>query len=221
LLIDLEDQNRSVNNDLFETLTKDKSGASLLFVGTLAPHKAPHDLVALLLAYRELYDPNATLTLIGRPFEGRYATALAGYVKSLGLEKAVTITGSLPGPDLEAHWRTCDIFVCASNHEGFCVPLTEAMSHDVPIIAYGAAAIPETLGDAGLILDDKEPVTFAAGVHRVLSDDGLRHQLIAAGKQRLRIYDVAKATEAFLTGIHVVLTNASLTTRQEVSRRAN
>ena len=60
--------------------------------------------------------------------------------------------------------------MCASEHEGFCVPLVEAMGHGLPVVAYGVAAVPETVGDAGLVLPDKEPLRFAAAVHRVVAD---------------------------------------------------
>ena len=73
------------------------------------------------------------------------------------------------------------MLVVRSEHEGFCVPLLEAMYHGVPIVAYAAAAVPETLGDAGVLLDVKDACTVAAAVDRVVRDDELRAQLVAAG----------------------------------------
>ena len=73
---------------------------------------------------------------------------------------------------LAAHYRHADVFVCLSEHEGFCVPLLEAMHHGLPVIAYAAAAVPETLGGAGLLLTDKSPATVAAAIHTVGSDTG-------------------------------------------------
>ena len=66
----------------------------------------------------------------------------------------------------------------ASDHEGFCVPLAEAMGHGVPIVAYGVTAVPETVGDAGLVLNDKSALPFAAAVGRVLRDATL-HEVLA------------------------------------------
>jgi glycosyltransferase involved in cell wall biosynthesis len=208
LLINIEEHNREVNQQLLELLVARKQasgGPSFLFVGTLSPHKAPHDLVAMLATYRSLYHPKATLTLVGRPFEGRYSSALEGYVKALDLSDAVTITGSLANEDLEAHWRSADVFTCASDHEGFCVPMVEAMSHELPIVAYGVAAIPETLGPAGLVLEDKTPVSFAAAIHRVLGDEALRRQLIAAGSAKLAEYELPVASARFLRALEGVL----------------
>ena len=80
------------------------------------------------------------------------------------------LPGSVSGAELEAYFRAADVFVMASDHEGFCVPLAEAMGHGVPIVAYGVTAVPETVGGAGLVLPDKSAVPFAAAVGRVLRD---------------------------------------------------
>ena len=105
----------------------------------------------------------------------------AAFIDELGLTDAVNLAGSVSGAELEAYFRAADVFVCASDHEGFCVPLAEAMGHGVPIVAYGVTAVPETVGGAGLVLRDKSPVPFAAAVGRVLEDATLRAVLAAAG----------------------------------------
>ena len=213
LLINIEERNRDVDLDLLDRLTAAKSaggGPSFLFVGSLAPHKAPHDLIAMLAAYRALYQSRATLTLVGRSFEDRYTSALEGYIRALGLSDAVTIAGSLSDAELEAHWRSADVFTCASDHEGFCVPLIEAMSHDLPIVAFRAAAVPGTVADAGLLIDDKAPVAFAAAAHRVATDPALRVQLIAAGRSRLADFELPVASDRFVGALRSVLERAQL-----------
>jgi glycosyltransferase involved in cell wall biosynthesis len=82
--------------------------------------------------------------------------------------------------------------VCLSEHEGFCVPLLEAWHHDLPVIAYAAAAVPETLGDGGLLLTDKSPTTVAAAVHRVCTDAAIAQGLAAAGRRRLDAFSPAR-----------------------------
>jgi len=200
LLIDMRRAGDEVDESLLDQLRSAKNakrGPSLLFVGKISPHKAPHDLVAMLAAYRAIYHEGATLTLVGSPIGDRYIEALRHYIADLGLEAAVRIAGSLTGPELEAHWQAADVFVCASDHEGFCVPLVEAMGHGLPVVAYGVAAVPETVGGAGLVLSSKQPIPFAAAVHRVVEDAELRAQLIAAGTARLDHYDLDRATERF------------------------
>jgi glycosyltransferase involved in cell wall biosynthesis len=96
---------------------------------------------------------------------------------------------------LAAHYRAADVLVCLSEHEGFCVPLLEAMHHEVPVVAYEATAVGETLGDGGILLPSKSPGTVAAAVHVVLHDPRRRAQLVAAGTRRMRAFDLS-ATRA-------------------------
>jgi L-malate glycosyltransferase len=103
------------------------------------------------------------------------------------------------GDELEAYYRAADVFVSASDHEGFCVPLAEAMGHGVPIVAYGVTAVPETMGDAGLALPDKSPVPFATAVGRVLRDARLRDVLAAAGRERAAGFDLDAWTKRFVS----------------------
>jgi len=91
------------------------------------------------------------------------------------------------------------VFVCASDHEGFCVPLTEAMGHGIPIVAYGVTAVPETVGDAGLLLSDKSPLPFAAAVGRVLSDASLRGHLSHAGLARAARFSLPDSQRRFVS----------------------
>lgn len=198
LLIDMRHSDQHCDEERLSTLNANKVGASMLFVGKVSPHKATHDLIAMLAAYRQLYDPHATLTLVGAPISERYRDALVSFIDDLGLGDAITMTGSLPGPALEAEWRAADLFVCASDHEGFCVPLVEAMGHELPIVAYAAAAVPETIGEAGLLISDKAPFAFAAAAHRVLSEQGLRDYLRNQARSRVAQLDLLLSTDLFV-----------------------
>lgn len=172
-----------------------EGGADLLFVSRLLPHKAQHDLVKMLAAYRLAYDPAARLTLVGAVGSARYAEALTDYIDDLGLARAVDLPGSISAEALGARFRTADVYVSASDHEGFGVPLLEAMAHDLPVVAYGSSAIPETVGDGALVVNDKTPTVLAAAVHRVMSDQELRDGLVRAGRERLRQVGLAWSTE--------------------------
>ena len=97
------------------------------------------------------------------------------------------------------------MFVICSDHEGFCVPLLEAMHHEIPIVAYAEAAVPETLGDAGLLLRTKDACTVATAVARVLTDDALRASLVAAGTRRLADFDLARSRRTLLDAVHSVV----------------
>jgi glycosyltransferase involved in cell wall biosynthesis len=202
LLIEMHSKSESPDPDLTDRLQRRKEregGADLLYVGKISPHKAPHDLVKMLEVLRRIHDPAARLHLIGSPLGETYEPALRAFIAELGLEDAVNLPGSVSGAELEAYFRAADVFVMASDHEGFCVPLAEAMGHGVPIVAYGVAAVPETVADAGLVLSDKSALPFAAAVGRVLQDPQLSSMLAAAGRQRAAGFDLAASTDRFVS----------------------
>jgi glycosyltransferase involved in cell wall biosynthesis len=197
--------------DALERTPPDRSvprldGSTWLFVGRLSPNKAQHDIVKAFAAYRELYgDRSARLRLVGASSSHPYEAALRSYVDALGLAGAVEITGGVSHAALMAYYDTADVFVVCSEHEGFCVPLLEAMHHRIPIVAYAAAAVPETLDDAGLVLHVKDPCTVAEGVHRVVNDDALQRQLVDAGIRRLRAFDIERSRQKLLDAVSAVL----------------
>jgi L-malate glycosyltransferase len=202
LLIDMHRKGDAPDPDVAARLAQRKAtegGADLIFVGKLSPHKAPHDLIKMLAVLRRLYDPSARLHLVGSPLGETYAPALHAYVAELGLGDAVDFAGSVSEAELEAYLRAADVFVCASDHEGFCVPLAEAMGHGIPIVAYGVTAVPETVGDAGLVLRDKSPLPFAAAVARVLSDEALREHLGRAGHERAARFSLTDSQRRFVS----------------------
>jgi glycosyltransferase involved in cell wall biosynthesis len=180
-------------------------GADWLFVGRLAPNKAQHDLVKAFAAYRRVYDPNARLHLVGASSSHQYETSLRAFVEALDAGDAVEIAGGVSAGALTAYFETADVYVSVSEHEGFCVPLLEAMHHRVPIVAYSSTAVPETLGDAGLLLDAKDSYTVAAAVQRVVTDAGLRAQMIEAGLDRLHEFDIGKSRRKLLAAIEPVV----------------
>jgi glycosyltransferase involved in cell wall biosynthesis len=141
------------------------------------------------------------LNLVGGGREDGYARTLQRFIHALGLDDAVTITGGVSDAQLAAHYAAADVFVVCSEHEGFCVPLLESMHHRVPIVAYAATAVPETLGEAGLLLDVKDPCTVAAAVDRVVGDTALRQQLVEAGSRRLQDFDLSRTGPAFVEAV--------------------
>jgi glycosyltransferase involved in cell wall biosynthesis len=200
LLIDMSGSSVAPSAEVSARLDAAKAagGADLLFVGKVSPHKAPHDLVKMLAVLRRLVDPQARLHLVGTPLGTRYEAALVQFVDDLGLADAVFVTGSVDQGALESYYRAADVFVCASEHEGFCVPVVEAMAHGVPVVAYGVAAIPETVADAGLVLAKKDPLVFAMAVARVLEDTELRSRLGRAAARRVADFSLERSTTRFV-----------------------
>ncbi len=176
-------------------------GADWLFVGQVAPHKAQHDVIAAFACYRRAYDPAARLHLVGREMGATYRDALRRYVGALGIGDAVELAGSVSVGALAAYYEHADVFVCCSDHEGFCAPLVEAMHRGVPVVAYAAAAVPETVGDAGVLLAAKDPALVAAAVHALLSDPTQRAAASVAGRLRAAHYSLDHARAAFRDAI--------------------
>jgi glycosyltransferase involved in cell wall biosynthesis len=172
-----------------------------LFVGRLAPNKAQHDVVKAFAAYRRLHDPDARLVLVGGGVDDSYGRTLRRFIQGLELDDAVTLPGSVSSAELTEYYATADLFVACSEHEGFCVPLLEAMHFGVPIVAFAAAAVPETLGDAGLLLTVKDPCTVAAAADRVARNPELRERMVALGSERIRAFDPARVAPMFVDAI--------------------
>jgi len=160
-------------------------GCRWLFVGRLAPNKCQHRLIAALAAFRRAYRTDAELVLVGGASAPTYEDALRRYAHDLGLSTAVTFAGSVTDAERNAYYAAADVFVCLSAHEGFCVPLLEAWHHRLPVIAYAATAVPETLGRAGVLLPTASPLMVAAAVARVTGDPEAAAGLRAAGTARL------------------------------------
>lgn len=184
---------------------KATGGSDWLFVGQLAPHKAQHDLIKAFACYRRLFDPAARLHLVGREMGNAYRDALRRLVASLGLASAVDLPGAVPTAELAAYYAAADVFVCCSSHEGFCVPIVEAMHRQVPVVAYATAAVPETVGDGGVLLADKGPLTVAATVAELLGDPSSRDELVVAGRARAATYSLEAARDAFRAAISEAL----------------
>lgn len=187
-LLDLAAFEQEPDSGVLQRLNADheRGGADLLFVGRISPNKAQHDLVKALAAYRQAYDPQARLHLVGGVSSPAYRKALGQLVSDLGLGDAVNFAGSVSQSALIAYYQAADLFVTCSDHEGFCLPLLEAMYHQTPVLAYDAGAVVETVGAAGVVLPAKGAAIVAAGVNKLIADDALRKALTAAGEARLQ-----------------------------------
>jgi glycosyltransferase involved in cell wall biosynthesis len=159
-----------------------------LFVGRIVPSKAQHRLIEALWAHRRLYGGGSRLHLVGAAPSGRYLASLRAFAADLGLRDAVRLAGEVSDAELAAYFAAADVYVSTSVHEGFGVPLVEALRAGVPVVAAAAGAVAETLGDAGLVLERSDPTLVAAAVERVLQDDALRQRLRQAGARRLETF---------------------------------
>jgi glycosyltransferase involved in cell wall biosynthesis len=165
---------------------------TMLFVGRLAPHKRQDLVIRAFARYRSRHAPDARLVLVGVPINPAFEARLRALADEVA-PGAVTIEADIPAERLWEHYRSAHAFLCLSEHEGFCIPLLEALHFGVPVIARGAGAVAEVLGDAGLVLGPDDDVdTVAELLEIVVGDQELRAELRARGERRLAHYDHAR-----------------------------
>jgi L-malate glycosyltransferase len=157
---------------------------TIVFVGRLSHNKRQDRLVKAFALHQRHCDPQARLVLPGSPGSGTYGEYLARLAVEAGA-RDVVLPGALPQTALNALYARADVFCCLSEHEGFCIPLLEAMHFGLPIVAARAAAVPEVLGDAGVLLDDPDLPTVSEAIELCATSDELRSELRARGERRL------------------------------------
>jgi glycosyltransferase involved in cell wall biosynthesis len=174
-------------------LTKLNDGrTNILFVGRLAPNKCQHDLLDL-LAELKRYREAPRLILVGGGTHGeRYLAFIKNRIQLLGLRDDVFITGHVNEAQAMACYLSSSAYVSMSEHEGFGVPLVEAMWFDLPVMAFAAAAVPEVLGNAGLLFTEKNFPEIAAALHALCSPGPMREKVITSQQQRRQLFTLAK-----------------------------
>ena len=199
ILIPFEDYRKEPDQ---EVISKMRDGVkNVLFVGRVAPNKCQQDLISMVYAYRKLYDDPIRLIIAGNA-KGmeKYMARLKSYSEALGV-KDIVFTGQISFAAILAYYTVADCFVCMSEHEGFCVPLAEAMEFDVPILAYDCCAVPGTLNGSGILLPSKDPSLAAAYLHEILNDGQLRSKIIEEQRERLKDFRYEVVSEQFMREI--------------------
>lgn len=169
---------------------------NILFVGRCAPNKRLEHLLALFAHYQKAVNPEARLLLAGS-WSGmeRYYFWLLSLAREWRLRE-VHFLGSIPQKALNAVYRAADVFVCMSEHEGFCIPLMESMFFDLPVLAYRAAAVPETLDGCGVLANHKNYPELAEMMDRLVRDLPFRQAIIDRQRERLARYRARNVEDA-------------------------
>ena len=159
------------------------SSPVLLFVGRLAPNKAQEDLIRALGVYNQTFSPSARLKIVGSEVVEGYVRYLKNLVHELDLDGSVDFVSNIDDSELMRLYKTSDLFVSSSHHEGYGFPFIEAMRNDLPSVAVATSAIPETIADGGITISDNDPVTMATAWNVLLTDQGLRGKVIENGRK--------------------------------------
>ncbi len=160
---------------------------NILFVGRIVPNKRIEDHIRLAELYKRYVDSHYRFVFVGR-YDGlpRYYAQVRALITELQmLPDRFWFTGPVPDEDLAAFYRWADVYVSLSEHEGFCVPLVEAMAADVPVLAYAAGAVPETLGGAGVLFAPKDLELAAEMLGTLVYDRPVRDRVIEGQRRRL------------------------------------
>jgi len=182
----------------------DDDWTNVMFVGRVIPNKKVDDVIRCFHAYQTIFNPRSRLLIVGAQsgFE-RYLASLVQLAAALGTQH-VHFTGHVPDEELVAFYDVADLFLCASEHEGFCVPIVEAFYKEVPVLAYAAAAVPSTMDGAGVLFDDKDPMHVASLMDAIVSNPALRGAIVdgqSAAVERLRAKDFAGTLLRFVDQI--------------------
>lgn len=173
---------------IIEQMYRGASGPVFLFVGRITPNKRHEDVIKAFAYYQRFIDLRARLFLVGEyRCCNKYYYMLQDLVRSLRVSNVV-FTGMIDFAELIAYYRMADVFLCLSEHEGFCVPILEAFYLDVPVVAFDAAAVPETMDGAGIVVRDKNPQLIAELCDQIIQEPQLRTKLIVGQRARIERY---------------------------------
>lgn len=178
--------------------------ANLLTVGRVSPNKSHHDLIEAFANYHYDYNRRSRLFIVGDEEEAlvTYHGGLRVLVSQLRLEEAVFFTGQVTDETLKAYYLVAHVFLSTSRHEGFCVPLIEAMAMKLPIVAYGCTAIPGTAGDAALVWPERNPKLLAESINLLVTQEDIRVGLASRGWNRYQqMFSNEKVEDVFITAL--------------------
>jgi glycosyltransferase involved in cell wall biosynthesis len=179
---------------------------NFLFVGRVAPNKKIEDHIRLAEVYKRYVDAYYRFIFVGR-FDAvpRYYSMIRALMAEYRfLDDRFVFTGPIPDEELGVYYRHAAVYLSLSEHEGFCVPLVEAMAADVPVLAYAAAAVPDTLGGAGVQFAPKDLEVAAELLGALAFDDRLRAEIIAGQRRRLGDFGDARITGQLTALLHTL-----------------
>lgn len=200
ILIPFEDYAKEPDAEVIRKYSDD-GYVNIVFVGRIAPNKKQEDIIAAFAYYKKHINPQSRLIIVGSPGGmERYDEALKTYAEALMVDDVI-FTGQISFPSILAYYRIADVFLCMSEHEGFCVPLVEAMYFDTPIIAYDSSAISDTLGGSGILTNDKDPVFVSMLIDRLVNDKVLREYVIEKQRKRLQDFSYENMKNRLIEGL--------------------
>lgn len=197
LPIDTQKWSVPANQGFLEMLRGDPS-LHVLHVGRFAPNKCIEDIIRSFYFLQKYVHRASKLWLVGIDIDTEiYSFGLKRLAQQLGIDEHVRFIGQRDDGELKALYQSAHVYLCMSEHEGFCLPVIEAMHFSLPVIAYSSSALPQTVGSGGILIHEKKHAEVAELMLRVYSDTSLRQRLIEAGRTRSQ----ALSTQNFATHV--------------------
>ena len=197
ILIRFDDYKQVPNQEVVNNYSDGKH--NILFVGRVAPNKKIEDVISAFAEYKKTYDKEARLFLVGGCKESDvYYQKLMEHIARLQVQDVI-FSGHIAFDEILAYYTVADLFLCMSEHEGFCVPLVEAMFFEVPIIAYNACAVPNTLGGSGCLVESKDFEDIAKKMNSILMNRATIAEMIQNQNRRLADFDNQVVTKEILS----------------------
>lgn len=204
ILIPFEDYEKVPDKNIIDKYIQD-GYVNFLFTGRIVPNKKQEDIIKVFYQYQRYYNAKSRLFLVGS-YQGmeNYYRRLQDYVSALGLRE-VYFTGHISFDKILAYYKIADVFICMSEHEGFCIPLIEAMYFGIPILAYDSTAISDTLGGSGVLTNTKNPLTNAAIINCILTDEELKENILENQKERLKDFRSEVIAKQFMRYVNTFM----------------
>ena len=197
---------KKYDEKLLKELKKD-SVVNIIFVGRFAPNKAHNDIINIFRYYNKFINRKSKLHLIGNNVDfPDYVSMLGNMIEEMELVDSAFIHGKVSYEEMYSYYHGADLFLSMSDHEGFCCPLIEAMVFEIPVVAYEAAAVPETMGGAGTLVNTKDPYLVGELINIILSQPGLKEQITEKQKRICNKYTLDNVMSKLLE-IDKIFTN--------------
>lgn len=197
-----------ISLDRFDTCNPDErilkqteTTTNILFVGRIVWNKRQLDAVKAFAVYYKYFNQNSRLYLVGDTSMQGYVHEIKSLAQELKIENAVVLPGKVSEEELKAYYQNADLFLCMSEHEGFGVPLLEAMKMQIPVIAMRSSAVPETMGGAGIVVNRKSSAYIGALIDEIVTNQELNHRLVQRQNKRIQEVEQVESGKQLLQAV--------------------
>jgi glycosyltransferase involved in cell wall biosynthesis len=205
ILLDFSKYTLPSAQDIIEQYDDDK--VNILFVGRITPNKKHEDLIKAFYVYKRFLNQNSRLLLVGKyNQEEAYVKFLRELIDELAIED-VYFSGHVTQQELNTFYKVADVLLCMSEHEGFFVPAVESFYFQLPVIAYNCTAVPYTMGDAGILFNEKRYHEIAEMIQLVVEDNAFRQEILDGQTTRLEHFRKEKIIATLFDYLEITCSN--------------